>query len=342
MEKIKQTQKLPKVTIAIPTYNRVRYVKRAVQSALNQTYKNVEIIVSDNASPDNTVEEVGKFKDERLVIIKQVKNLGLAGNFNTCLNKATGEYFILLSDDDYLEPTAIEELVNPFLHGIPALGIKPDKVGMVYSQARIVDENYCVTGYSKGAPVAEPTVDLIKLVFSGERGPYLCGIMLRTSDMLAVGGYDDVKYSLALDSAMWMNVILKYDYVAFVQKVLSNYMMHRSNATIEAFVSHWETADRALVKLCINYYKTTGKHALAREIQDIGTRYLTRKVANFVSARARRGGSRLTAVREFIRFSHHFQNIYGLRVLTYSIVKLLIPNRVFNQLIQLKNPVPYS
>src|SRR6266567_6107791 len=91
----------PKVTIAIPTWNRAEKVVKAIDSALNQAYNNIEVIVSDNASTDNTINLLDAYSDDRLIVLKQSVNCGMANNWNECLNRSSGDYFILLSDDDY-------------------------------------------------------------------------------------------------------------------------------------------------------------------------------------------------------------------------------------------------
>lgn len=78
----------PLVSICIPTYNREKYLKHTIESALKQTYSNIEIIVSDNASDDNTVNLVKSFKDKRIHLIVQKKNIGMVPNWNACIKKA--------------------------------------------------------------------------------------------------------------------------------------------------------------------------------------------------------------------------------------------------------------
>ena len=95
---------LPLITIAIPTYNRANgYFKEALKSALSQTYSNYEIIVSDNCSTDNTEELVKSYSDGRIIYYKHEKNIPANENFNFCLRKARGKYFLLLHDDDLID-----------------------------------------------------------------------------------------------------------------------------------------------------------------------------------------------------------------------------------------------
>jgi glycosyltransferase involved in cell wall biosynthesis len=93
----------PLVSICIPTYNRAGMINRAIESALGQTYRNIEVIVVDNASSDNTDAVVATYTDERLTYIKNERNVGLFGNFNRCIELATGKYLHILHSDDYID-----------------------------------------------------------------------------------------------------------------------------------------------------------------------------------------------------------------------------------------------
>ncbi len=119
-----------RVSIGIPTINRSDLALRAILSALAQTYSDIEVIVSDDVSTDDTAKRIREIRDPRLVIVEQKERLGLVGNFDFCLRQATGEFFLLLGDDDVLLPNAIEQLVEPFLQGKPP--IPAGAVGVVW------------------------------------------------------------------------------------------------------------------------------------------------------------------------------------------------------------------
>ncbi len=105
----------PLVTIAIPTYNRANLVAKSLVSAIGQTFADIEIIVSNNASNDSTdlvLSSLGL--DPRIRIYTQKENIGMVPNWNFCLNQARGKFFLLLSDDDILESNAVETLLNAF------------------------------------------------------------------------------------------------------------------------------------------------------------------------------------------------------------------------------------
>lgn len=104
----------PLVSICIPTYNRVEKLERAVRSALNSTYANIEIIISDNASTDRTqwICEALQASDGRISYYRQQDNIGATKNFEFARSLANGKYFMWLSDDDFIERSYILSCVN--------------------------------------------------------------------------------------------------------------------------------------------------------------------------------------------------------------------------------------
>jgi len=129
----------PLVSIAIPTYNRAdSYLKEALQSVLNQTYQNFELIVSDNCSSDDTELVVKNFRDNRIRYFKQTENIGQNNNCNFCLAQARGKYFMLLYDDDLIDPDFLEVCTN----AIPA----DRDVGAVLTGVREINEKGKILG----------------------------------------------------------------------------------------------------------------------------------------------------------------------------------------------------
>jgi len=110
-------QNQPLVSIGIPTYNRAALLKRSIESALNQDYKNIEVIVSDNASTDET-ESVCRFycdKDTRLKYVRHSKNRGPSANFSDVLKNASGQFFMWLGDDDWIDAAYVTSCVQQLI-----------------------------------------------------------------------------------------------------------------------------------------------------------------------------------------------------------------------------------
>lgn len=105
----------PLVTVGIPTYNRPEELRRTLESITGQTYRNLEIIVSDNGSLGNATEKIVAdylAKDPRIRYFRQQQNRGGAFNFDFVLQKRTGEYFMWAADDDWRTPDFIEVLLK--------------------------------------------------------------------------------------------------------------------------------------------------------------------------------------------------------------------------------------
>jgi glycosyltransferase involved in cell wall biosynthesis len=115
---------MPLVHIAIPCFNEQNFIKDTIESAINQTYSNVEIVVYDNCSTDNTVKIVQSLNNggKKLGIFQQEKNIGATDNFRKALKLSNGKYFMWLGAHDIISPTYVAEAVE-LLENNPALGL---------------------------------------------------------------------------------------------------------------------------------------------------------------------------------------------------------------------------
>lgn len=106
----------PLVSIGLPTYNRVSYLKEALDSLLGQTHRRIEVIISDNASQDATERVCREYakRDARIRYYRQSKNAGEINNFNFVLQHAQGEYFMWAADDDLWDAQFVEKLLEGF------------------------------------------------------------------------------------------------------------------------------------------------------------------------------------------------------------------------------------
>ena len=125
-----------KVSIIIPCYNQGRYVAEAIQSALDQTYKNIEIVCINDASTDNTRDEVAKLAEEHkdiIVFIENPENKGVIYSRNRAIDTCSGEYILPLDADNMIKPTYVEKAVK-------ILDENP-KVGVVYCRVERFGKN---------------------------------------------------------------------------------------------------------------------------------------------------------------------------------------------------------
>lgn len=134
----------PLVCICIPTYNVEATVRETLESILAQTYPNLVVHVSDNASTDDTLRVVESIADSRITIHRQEKNIGAEGNFTKCLQLATGKYTAIFHADDLYEPEMVAKQVK-FLEGHP-------DVGAVFTEAITINEQGVPFGVIGRAP----------------------------------------------------------------------------------------------------------------------------------------------------------------------------------------------
>lgn len=129
----------PLVTIAITSYNYASTIGEAVASALAQTYRNLDVVVLDNASTDDSVAVVGAIRDERLRLVRHPENVGMRRNHNLAIRETRGEYLMFLSADDQLLPTAVRDAID-YHRAHP-------KIDMAYFSVSMADSDGNVGGY---------------------------------------------------------------------------------------------------------------------------------------------------------------------------------------------------
>jgi glycosyltransferase involved in cell wall biosynthesis len=110
------SEEKPLVSIIMATYNRAKTIERAINSVLKQSYSNIELIIVDDGSTDNTFEILNRFDDSRIRILKHEKNKGVTAAKNTGLRDIKGEWFTTFDSDDEMFPEAIETMINVPLH----------------------------------------------------------------------------------------------------------------------------------------------------------------------------------------------------------------------------------
>jgi len=121
-----------KVSIVLPTYNGSKYLHQSIESCLNQTFRNIELIIVDDGSTEDMLKIVNSYTDSRIKLIRHERNRGLAEALNTGFRSSTGTYLTWTSDDNYYEETAVEELVR-FLQTYP-------RVDFAYAESHVIDE----------------------------------------------------------------------------------------------------------------------------------------------------------------------------------------------------------
>ncbi len=206
------------ISVLIPTYNNARFVGEAIQSVLNQTYKNYEIIVIDDGSTDNTGDIVARF-NKRVKYIKQ-QNMGLSGARNTGILHAKGEFFAFLDSDD---------LWTPLFLAASIAKIQEDKsVGLTYSWWDYIDENG-IKLPEQGKYIQRGNI-FHELVISN-RFPTI-SVLVRKRCLDEIGFFDESLTALE-DWDLWLRTAEKGWLFENIPQVLAHYRRHSNNMTLD-------------------------------------------------------------------------------------------------------------
>ena len=198
-------KQMPKVSILIPTFNRADYLKMAIDSAVNQTYPNVEILVLDDCSTDDTVSLLKAYSNiKNVTFIRNERNIGFIKNWNKAVSLSSGEYIKIMGDDDILENNCIAEQVK-------ILNECPD-VGVVCCNYHIIDENGNIKNNNNpyrlfNKDTKENGEEFIKNYLCGKRPVgWPTSILFRKEDFEKAGIFD-ADVGSAADIDMWCRIL---------------------------------------------------------------------------------------------------------------------------------------
>ncbi|GAA4268112.1 glycosyltransferase family 2 protein [Hyunsoonleella aestuarii] len=196
----------PKVTVICTCYNHEHYVVDALNSILNQTYPNIQLIIIDDCSTDNSVNVIEQWIKGRkdILFLKNTQNLGSIKTFNTAYKHVQGEYILDLAADDILLNHCIHELVNAFADN------EFKNIGIVYGNINLVDEDRNHLSIYYDNTENPESGDIYKMVIG--RTTKICSIasMIKKTVFDAVGGYDESLSYEDLD--LWVRVSRNYNF----------------------------------------------------------------------------------------------------------------------------------
>lgn len=224
-----------KVSIIIPTYNGEKYIKETIDSCINQTYPNIEIIVIDDCSSDNTINILEEY-GEKIKLYLNKENQGISKNVNKGVSLSNGEYFILLGHDDILASNHIEVMISEFdgndIVSIHCNSMLIDSFGKEMRQAR----NDKTQTQKTNNCLFELSLD--NFISS-------CGMIHRKDVFVRVSGWDET-YKFYGE---WLYYIksIKYGEIKYTDKVKAFYRKHETNIT--------NTFKNKKVQIELNKYK---------------------------------------------------------------------------------------
>ncbi|MGD1805512.1 glycosyltransferase family 2 protein [Dapis sp. BLCC M126] len=259
----------PKVTVCLPTYNSGEFLTQAIDSILEQTFTDFELIISDDCSTDNTPEVIRSYleKDSRIKYLNNSKNLGLFPNWNRCLKSASGEYITVFAQDDVMLPKNLEQKVK--------ILDKYQNVGLVTSSIMVVDgeNNYLNWDWANYGDDRLVNGEEWVRKNLGEANPICCPfVLMRRKVLEKVGGKFNDNYAFAADLELWLRIALFAD-LYFVKEILGYYRWHEGNKT-HSFDDFYQVEEH--LQICSNLIDTL--NLSDSELNDWETEVLSRTV----------------------------------------------------------------
>ena len=223
--RLNSEQAMPKISIIIPTYNYGRFIRKALNSLLHQTFQDFEIIVVDDGSTDNTKDIIDTIFKENIRYFFSKKK-GAASARNLGLRHATGKYVAFLDADDWLLPDSLELRIK-FLKNHP-------EYDWVYGNWQIVDENgsYLGTADQFHLPPPEKRMgNLFPVLLSGANFIQTMSPLIKRKDLLSVGGFR-TGLKASQDYELWLRLSRGRN-VGYIDAPIGVQRIHKSH--ISAF-----------------------------------------------------------------------------------------------------------
>ena len=209
----------PLISIVIPTYNRANLVGKAIQSILDQSYENWELIIVDNYSDDNTKEVIKAFNDDRILMLSTPRTGSVAASRNLGVAHSNGEWIAFLDSDDWWLPEKL-------MYVCKALRNDPD---LVYHDLQIVNANGASMKQkrTKGQKLKEPIY--LDLLLNGNNIA-LSSVVVRKAIFLAVKGMNESPTFFAVeDYDLWLRIAQITNRFVYISKELGVYRLHDGN-----------------------------------------------------------------------------------------------------------------
>lgn len=264
------------ISVIIPTHNRAHTLSRAIRSVLDQTYNNLEIIVVDDGSTDNTTKVVSEIKDARVKYVKLPENKGAAAARNEGIRQLTGEYISFLDSDDQWMPEKLELSLNVFRNN------KESNIGLVYTNGRLIKQGKQAKFFisPKNSGIVYSSKQRAKNIFPTSPASPGTPFWVLSKKALVRTGFFDEKIKNWEDVDFFVRLARNFDIYFLNLSLVMIYeqLQHLGAVNLETIKSKnyfFEKYKNEIVKDKRNFYRFTQK--MARDWLFVGDKKFARK-----------------------------------------------------------------
>lgn len=222
-----------KVSVIIPSYNHSKFIKKAIDSVLKQTYRHFELIILDDCSTDSSAKIINSYKDKRIKKFFNKENFGAVDTLNQLIDLATGEYIAVLNSDDYWEAEKLEKQVK-YLDDNP-------NIVACFTWADFIDENNKVFYES-----SDMNLDLFQknnrkqsewFRYLFDNGNCLChpSVMIRSEIYSKIGKYKNI-YKQLPDFEFWIRLIKKFN-IHIIEENLTHFRILKESGNNSSYLN---------------------------------------------------------------------------------------------------------
>ncbi|RJS48569.1 MAG: hypothetical protein CIT03_07695 [Methanobacterium sp.] len=212
---------MPLCSVLLPSYNHEKYLEEAINSVINQTEEDWELIIIDDASQDNSPLILDKFqKDDRIHIKRHDKNRGIASTLNQALKCSKGDFVAFIASDDVWHPRKLEEQLEI---------LKKDDEQIVWSEGLILNDKSEATG-EKFTQIYKSSPESGYIFPKLLQGNFIFGSSLILKKSLLDGLEFDTQLRFLNDHKLYLDLAFKYKFY-FIPEALAGYRIHGANTT---------------------------------------------------------------------------------------------------------------
>lgn len=285
----------PLITVGIPSYNHAKFLAKCLNSVINQTYPNLEVIVVDNYSTDGTDDILSGFSDHRISVIKINNGGSIAMSRNTILDKSRGEWIAFLDSDDWWKEDKLEKCAHNFrpgidliYHNLIVVDETTDRSQSMSIKSRILEKPVFKDLIIKGNTIATSSVVVRKTILSKVNG------MNESEEMFGIEDFNT-----------WLKISKITDGFKLISEDLGFYRMHGKNMSSNRYF-----------KQTIEAYKEFLPLLTKKEIQTMENNYFYMAARmNFLAKNNSVCKNNLLSVIRFGKLTNRIKSFYMLLIL---------------------------